>query len=578
MKAILRSGFLLDVRRKRFFVIRSLVVGLPLLTVFLLATISVETGDRLGTWILGGTSFMLLCMILLVAPGFCAPVLAEERRNNKLAVLRAGPASAGGVVLGRWLGRVGVLGLCVLAALPVCAAALVFGGVTPAHFYRVVVVEVATLLWVSAVAFAAGARTAQPGAAVRTAYGLVFGIVLLGFLVSGVAGVAKFAGPSPTWLLTVIALGHFANPFSVLFQAQAGPFGLQPWGEVLPYALASVVLAAVLLPLSTRWLLNERRAATAAAGTVEPAARSGEGGDGRLRPVAAGKFSRRLKLLWTDPVFWLEWIRGPRAGRSRVPAVLAWTVILGLEAWFLSTLLTEDTRRGFAVFQRMEINYVAAGAAMILALLAVAGAGCGAFHRESETRTAEVLHAAPRTDRDFVRAKLLGTLRVALPAWLLSVIHAGLGLCGETTRRGPLGFFGYVTYSAILVLALAAFALSRSLTSRNSAIAAFRTFGGIFLWCVVLPLVVGFLFARHTNSEGAGGFLLGWHPGIVLYAPLLMAHEGGEVRAFAIWPLLYGFAYLAYALAVINGRLPEAHGALRRGERPWEKAFRLTET
>ena len=122
MKAILERDFFQFAKRKRYYSMRTLAVALPLGILLLAMSVADLRDDQLGEFVFATTAWPIVCFAALLSPGMTAGLLVEERRDNRLDVLRSTPMAAWQIVVGRWFSRVALLWTMILAALPWLAA------------------------------------------------------------------------------------------------------------------------------------------------------------------------------------------------------------------------------------------------------------------------------------------------------------------------------------------------------------------------------------------------------------------------------------------------------------------------
>ncbi len=573
MRAILSQELLSFARRRRFFALRSGAFALPLLfLIIVLASMHDEDLDAIGLALFFSTGVSILAVTVLVTPALLAHVLAEERRNNKLEVLQSAPLSAASIVLGKWLSRVGLMAAMLLAALPLNAAALLFGGVSPAAFFRLVALVFLTLLWISSLALFIGRRARDLGAVVRRSYVAIVLLLIVTFVLGMVVMYSGFLPPASFGKSGSMQAGFAIaslNPFFVFFMEAPRGFGLgsrSPFDPLALHALFAVLLSAALLWSSVRALSVEPR-------RVAPAGRAPV-----PRPAAGGGLLRRRRrpalvpLLWTRPVVWLETRRGSGRQRSVARIVLLALAIGVLEILFFYGLaqMPRSARDSYSY------HLVPICISLTLAFLSTASLGAAAIHRDNERNTREVLHATPITTAALARAKVAGILSGARLWWILAECHAVLGL---VTGAIPLaGFVLFTVVSLTLLTSLAAFSMVLSFGSKNStqanvkvlSIVVIHLFLSPAVMVVVVMVIVQALFLR---AEFAAGLSLGHHPVYLAAMSIAVPAEDDLFRHGWRWvPCIFYFVfYLCLALHQLRSRIPDLYGLLRDGVRPMKR-------
>ncbi|MCB1740977.1 MAG: ABC transporter permease, partial [Gammaproteobacteria bacterium] len=182
MKAILERDFFQFAKRKRYYSMRTLAVALPLGILLLAMSVADLRDDQLGEFVFATTAWPVVCFAALLSPGMTAGLLVEERRDNRLDVLRSTPMAAWQIVVGRWFSRVALLWTMILAALPLCASSLLFSGVSPGQFLDVAVIALLTVPLFSSLALLVSSGGGDLGAVQRTANSLTIALLILPIL------------------------------------------------------------------------------------------------------------------------------------------------------------------------------------------------------------------------------------------------------------------------------------------------------------------------------------------------------------------------------------------------------------
>jgi ABC-type transport system involved in multi-copper enzyme maturation permease subunit len=155
--------------------------------------------------------------VLLLTPAWVAGAIASEKEANTLDLLLITPLADREIVLGKLFGRLGQVGVVLLAGLPVLTLALVLGGVHPAVPLAGFVVTAATLFSVGSFALLCSVLARSTFTALVCSYGLVV-VFNLGCLCLPIA-----FGSSPLAFLLELDSRSSGGPPP----AEAG--GLQGW-------------------------------------------------------------------------------------------------------------------------------------------------------------------------------------------------------------------------------------------------------------------------------------------------------------------------------------------------------------
>ncbi len=553
MRAILGLDFLGFAKRRRFFVLRTLTVAVPLSLLILIGSqVRHRSADALGLVIFNVTMFPILALAIFITPAMLAHVIAEERRNNKLEVLRSAPLGSASIVLGKWLSRVLLIDMVIIAALPLAALALLFGGVSPAMFLRSTVIVFTTVIWVSAVSLHVSATAKDLGVAVRRAYVLVIALGIGLFVLMGLSGSRAIRSQELAEVVASLqpftALGLVSTPVNRFMTFT--PLGLDP---TLFHVLAWGCFSAFFLWLSVRALAVDlrTRGESMPAVVVAPAAAAVKAEHGH-RPRRGGRFSRKLTLLRRDPARWLEVTRTSILGTARLRTAILLLAILFLEAAFLYALaeLKDDGN------EAAPLHVAASIIALTLAFFSTASLGASSFHRDNEANTRDVLFASPLSNEALARAKINGVLAGSRLFWFFSMAHAFLGVvCGDIHLVSAIV---YTVVAYVLIVALAGFSMWIGLTSSNTTRAAVKTIGAMIAHLFIIPTIGLSLLAAANGEESLAGLFLGHHPLFIAgYTLVAGAFDG------LVFLVLYWLGYLALAWKLVFDLIPSRYADLR---------------
>ncbi len=550
MRAILDREFFGFARTRRFFLVRMAVFLFPfVLFVGIAWRMSGLPGDFVGVTIHNSTMFATLLAALCVTPGMLAHVVPQERRRNRLEVLRSTPLSARQLVLGKYLSRVGLVTLTVIAALSLPALALLFGGISPGQLLRGGAVVIATVAWTGAVALFTSASRTELGPASRVAYASTALFCILPLIGWSFFGVVMATGRVAPWTFDqLVWIGSCVNPFLALGTgARTAAFGGAD--PAIGYGVFSAVVTALALRGAIARVRRDPKPVKRPGRTIPVARPDGTRAE---MPVPASASARAIDA---DPLRWLEERRpGLRRRQKRFLATLAGIELLNLVWWAVA---------GSGV----PGNALTAVLALIHAAFLAAIEGATAFRRDEEANTLDVLHATPLGSAEIARAKIAAAGRAWRGWWFLAAIHAvAATLCAG--REGVEGLPQLLIGLAIAWLVLEAItgvALRIGLSAPSTPKALVRVFGWGIVILVVAPVFL--LFVVQGGGGMAAAILLGWHPLMVATTAFwwLDGPIGSDGRALRIFTLLYLLLYVLLVVSLRRSVIPSAYASIRDG-------------
>jgi ABC-type transport system involved in multi-copper enzyme maturation permease subunit len=475
MRAVLERDYSAQAVRPRAFAARTAVAVWAAAALVVLALGGIAAGsdfDRVGRGAFRATTTALFVFLCTTLPFLFTGSLYAERRQNTLALVLASPEGPRGLVLGKFLSRLGTVLGWTLAALPPLTVAVLFGG-TPWH------------------------------ALVNSALGLVATAVELacwGLLVSSLASrlataaVMSILLPLAHWWIAFEARGIVAGPGALLVAATGPqPFllpaawedlvashgGPSPSGAfLLPgllFLLSSLALAAVVLPLSAAFLAREAPPGAA------------------LRvPVPRLALDRRLRALVTrgNPVAWKESLLLDTAwSRPLHYALLG--LLLGAEVVVLLLLARGEWDAA------SDGAYLAVLAPALGALAAVQGAASLAV--EKTRGSFDLLRVTRLTAREIARGKFAGILVGLGPFLLVPLAHlavtAAFGI-HSPAAAGAAAFVFLLLFVNSALHGLTWGAVARSPAAALAGAASFAVFS--VLSCAVLCVLPFLLFVLRS--------------------------------------------------------------------------------
>lgn len=470
MRSILERDLSTELPQARFFTMRAIVAGTPVLgLIWVGLTTQGQPTDEVGLEMFTVTGRLVLLPLLVFVPQVFAPALARERVANALEVLRTTPAPPSGILIGIWVGRLLIILLLIACSLPMVAMAMTFGGITSGLFLAYSLLVLMTVVWTSALSLAAGAFVRDVVGAVRTSYVLVAIALLVMPTIGGI--VVEFFGTGVGTSTAARALG-LLSPFNVLSVLQAE----RRWTDDVQTALLAQASWTVVITLL---------------GLTAGARRIGSEGS---RAVSARRNRSRSRLLGglidRYPMLWLGMSRRLRLRLTAI-GTLGLLAIAIAEYQFITELVRAEAlvgRTGFipiGATRELHTTYVFGYLALAAAAAMVSAAT--AFHRELQTNALHVLYASPLSNGQIIRGLFAASLIAALPFWILSVAHAIVG-----ASRGIFEVLGAVMYlvtSFLAIVCVASMAFLGGLNEPRPARAVVLTFMRTIGWWGAIGIV-----------------------------------------------------------------------------------------
>jgi ABC-type transport system involved in multi-copper enzyme maturation permease subunit len=427
------------------------------------------------------TLTLLACLVsLLAGPVLLADSLAEEKRGGTLVLLFLTDLRSHDIIAGKFAALAMPAVHCLLAVLPVMAAAFFMGGVSVGEFARTSAALV-NLLFFSLAATMLCSAVARDG---RRAFAVAFGIVLLPALLLPLAsGVLGQAGG-----LAALVLKLLSSPAGALWWAQDLEFSKGPkeFGHALFASQTAnwLCLGAACVALPLTWQDRPDRLP-------------------RLTP----RLQRRSASLALE-LSPLVWLARRQVGRPLTTWLLAGALAL--------TILVVGPAFGLAGERVVLVAY----ALHALFKLPVAWSASRGFNRERNCGALEVLFVTPLGDTAVWRAWLAGLRRrFLLPALGLAAFDLALawrGLLTESDRPVDAGAFTLVVLAVGMFLldcyTLCWVGLWQGLSAPNATRACVRA----LLYVLVLPgagflALLGLLASSAAPlKEGLVPLALGW--------------------------------------------------------------------
>lgn len=548
--------------KKRFFVMRTAIVAAPVIGLIFLALVNRgRRPDELGSSIFAFTSYPLLVLSLLIAPSLLAHSIVIERQLNTLEVLRTTALTPWRIVWGKWSGRTLLLLLVCVAAMPLSASSLLFGGISTIQILQFALILFSSVLWATSLSVLVSCTAKDVTTSMRhSVLYVILGLVGTAVFAAFLAFMLQQLGVSSDYASGLLVL----NPVAVLVFTQGGPIAR---GFPITFAHPAYIYSAVAVLLTSLFLLAATRIV----------AREGQKPfNSESTRAANGKPRRRWlpQLLDRAPAIWLEvnMVTGVRRLSARVLTVVVLSLIeLGFVYTFFNSL-----RQRLGWLENAEytwgIHAAAAGGFLFLSLLSVISLGAGAFRRDSDAKTLESLYATPLSSNELARGKISGVLFAASPGFLLAQFHALVAML--MLALNPIAWLWWVAASTVLLLSAAGFAMRIGIKSRSLLQANLLSMGAFGIWMVGLPIFIGMMLtvilSRRSGSDEIFMFLaMGWHPMWQALAPFYAgAPSSHYIRDANGWwiPLGYLAIYGAAAWYFLRHSIPTEFRRLREGD------------
>ena len=402
-------------RRRRDLLVRGGVLG-SLMGLVLLMLLGGDTDLRelaqRGSTAFTTISYGQVFAICLITPLFMAGAIGQESNPRTWEILLTTPLSSLQIVLGNLFGRVAFALSLIVAILPVCLAARVFGGVRGSSVVASVAVSGCSAVFLGSLAVLLGVMRS---AGKRGVFVFYAGTVLaLAATVAGDLALRKPVGATPgvwhtTWLTPL-------NPFLAL-RSELDSNAYRPWqlgpdeagwltrtwmGQpmtvmVVGSLLASMAMIAV-ATLRVRLVGSRVEASTGfIARRLRGVSRTGERAPRRVwqNPVAWREASLRLSTPLARAVRWIAFVAG----------LVAALVVLALHQ--AGSLDTEGARLVLGALVMSEV---------VLALLVAVASSATAVSREREDGSLDILLTTPIQPGPYLLGKLRGLIVVLWPA------------------------------------------------------------------------------------------------------------------------------------------------------------------
>lgn len=567
MNPMFERDFVGFAEKKRFFILRSVIVGAPAVGLILMAIFTSDydrNSDSFGELLFTATTYPLLILALFIAPSLLAHSIVVERKLHTIEVLRTTAMTPWKIVWGKWFGRSLLLLIMCVAALPLTASSLLFGGVSPMQILQFSVVLIGSILWATSLPLFISSVSKDVTTASRNSVALVlFGLIGTGVLAAAGAFVLHLLDIKEDYATIILQ----ANPIAVLVMIQearlSGSIFFTPIHPAWSYGLISVFVTVLFLFLTVRQVTRE-----ATKPFLMDAGKNSAKGDAPKKP-------KRWLMSWLDknPMAWLEINQGFK--KKRLASKIAVVIGLILIEFFFIYAIANEWRWSRTISENAERTWAyhvaACSGFLFLAFLTVISVGASAFRRDSDAKTLEVLYATPMSSRQLANGKIIGVLFSALPAWGMAQLHALLAVAMLATH--PIAWVWWVIASTTLVVSAAGYSMWVGLKSKSLVKANIFAMGGFGVWMVAFPIALSIFFAIISLGGGSDGewmvnIFFGWHPMYTSMAPLLAGGAGSDyMDEFKGWhmTMLYLLVYFGVSLQLILVSIPKMFKTSREG-------------
>jgi ABC-type transport system involved in multi-copper enzyme maturation permease subunit len=416
-------------------------------------------------------------VIALLTPAYAAGAITEEKERKTLEYLLATDLSSREIILGKFLSRLGNLGLLLLTGFPVIALLQLLGGIDPNLLLMAFAVTLLLMMSLASLSVLCSVYVRKTRNAIITTYaGLVIYLIGLPFLADWLFRAGSWqrnssAQPDAAIRATLDFI-NYGNPFysfGNIIQAAGGQVSIIDELKGSLGLFAGIHIGVTLVALT--WAALRLRPLA-----LRTPARSRRG-------VRAG---RKIRVVTGDPMVWKEMQPGSRSRRARllvalmaflslVPAV----IILG--SWALNANVSLG--QGMSDYVRTVGTMVACAL-----LLAIMLRSSGSITIEKEKDTLDALLTTPLSRSQILFGKWLGNalaFRWTAFWWLGTIWLIGLATGG----LHMLGLIALVIVLAVFAAACSSIGLAASAMTRSSMRAHVTALlmGLALLMCTLLP-------------------------------------------------------------------------------------------
>lgn len=474
-------------RRVRYLVVRALYASILLATLACMYYESVRwsswgsihqaAGFMADFFLVFGV--MQISVVLLVGPAMAAGTIAVERERRTIEYLFASDLSNAEIVFGKLIARFLLMVTIVLTGVPVLAAAMLMGGISPESLLVLTILTISTMAMVAVLSMVVSVWSGTTRDAVMRAYLILAALLIVPPCVWG--GLTSAPGMFPGWVEWCNDQFLRINPFWVFFDAIEAVGGNNPgeaWkqvGAMLLNQCLITVAGALLAAWSVRRVRIAQRSGT----------RRGRFRLPRLRPGIGSH-----PMLWKEVFSDVASTKLGVAGRIAMAVLLA--SLLGVTFYQLWDTVRSPSSWAIRSFLQFLISMTMLVGTGILILIAARAASSITAERERDTWTS--LLSAPLGSAEIVWAKIVGSIWAA--RWICAVLAGmlGLGVLTQPVFMIPAACMGATL--SLLSLFVASLGVLGSLICRTSLRAMGMTIsigmflGGGYLLCC-FPVLSG---------------------------------------------------------------------------------------
>jgi len=478
-------------------------------------TNTAEMNAAVFTWFV----YIQIILCIVVIPAFAAGAVSGERERNTYDLLFTTLLSPTSIALSKVGAATTYVLLLLLAPIPMAAVLHLFGGITFGPLLKVYAVTLAGAVSCALVTLTVSLRCERTASAVVRAILWVLlwqvGVHLAAILV--VYPILALSG-RPTEATIVTGLSPFATVTFELLLSNVGPVSplLPPWLIYLVYAgaVSASHLAYILTRIRDPNLAGRRRSRRARSGQPHV----------RRRPLsgrALESLARRGVRWLANPVF-LKEIHTDTCGKVWCRRVVFWLPLL-LGLLFLVYALVVIDREGLEVVWGVLIGFGYVG--LFLMFLIVPAASAGAFPREFEQGSLDLLRGTFLSSREVLAGKFLGA------------VYSGVGIVAAAGWMAVIaGFFDPDKALATAVVTVLVFGLSLTFTAvLTTCLGALcrRSSSAVVLSYLILIALVLILPALLMGSLRSGGSA---SPLYVYVFSMLEIWNGDAIRGSQVQP------------------------------------------
>ncbi len=266
---VLAAREMLDAVRNRWFLLYAAAFAVLALGLSLLTTAG---ASYVGLGGFGRTTASLVNLVMLIVPlmglSAGANLIAPDEERGTLAYLLAQPIGRGELLAGKLVGQALALAAALALGFGVAAVTMAWRGTAGSPRVFLTLVALAWVLAVTMLSVGAVVSTVARRGAVAQGVGLLLWLVFVFLGDIGLMGSALLlrlrawqllhaAIVNPLYAFKLLVLRGLGTKLDVL--GPAGLFAVRRYGEALPWMLAGILAAWVVLPAVLAWLVLRRR-------------------------------------------------------------------------------------------------------------------------------------------------------------------------------------------------------------------------------------------------------------------------------------------------------------------------------